>query len=86
MILLMKVKDESEKVVLKFNIQKSKIMIFSLTTSWQIYRGKKKNVVDGSEWTSYVLIIFNLITLENCRKGCSYGILNVNVLLSPVFS
>ena len=39
----MKVKDESEKVVLKFNIQKSKIMIFSLTTSWQIYQGKKRN-------------------------------------------
>ena len=30
---LMKGKEESEKVVLKFNIQKSKIMIFSLTTS-----------------------------------------------------
>ena len=34
--LLMKVKEESEKVVLKLNIQKSKIMASSPVTSWQI--------------------------------------------------
>ena len=34
--LLMKVKEESEKVVLKFNIQKTKIMASSPITSWQI--------------------------------------------------
>ena len=34
--LLMKVKVESEKVVLKLNIQKTKIMVSSLITSWQI--------------------------------------------------
>ena len=34
--LLMKVKDESEKVGLKLNIQKTKIMASSLITSWQI--------------------------------------------------
>ena len=33
---LMKVKEESEKVGLKFNIQKTKIMSSSLITSWQI--------------------------------------------------
>ena len=32
----MKVKEESEKVVLKLNIQKTKIMSSSLITSWQI--------------------------------------------------
>ena len=32
----MKVKDESEKVVLKLNIQKTKIMVPSPITSWQI--------------------------------------------------
>ena len=32
----MKVKEESEKVVLKSNIQKTKIMASSPTTSWQI--------------------------------------------------
>ena len=34
--LLMKVKEESEKVGLKLNIQKTKIMASGPTTSWQI--------------------------------------------------
>ena len=34
--LLMKVKEENEKVGLKLNIQKTKIMASSPTTSWQI--------------------------------------------------
>ena len=34
--LLMKVKEESENVGLKLNIQKTKIMAFSTITSWQI--------------------------------------------------
>ena len=34
--LLMKVKVESEKVGLKLNIQKTKIMAFGPVTSWQI--------------------------------------------------
>ena len=32
----MKVKEESEKVGLKFNIQKTKIMAYGPITSWQI--------------------------------------------------
>ena len=36
--LLMKVKEQSEKVNLKLNIQKTKIMASSLITSWQIDR------------------------------------------------
>ena len=35
-ILLMKLKEESEKVGLKLNIQKMKIMAFGAITSWQI--------------------------------------------------
>ena len=35
-ILLMKVKEKSEKVGLKFNIQKTKIMASGPITSWQI--------------------------------------------------
>ena len=35
-ILLMKVKEESEKVGLKLNIQKTKIMASGTITSWQI--------------------------------------------------
>ena len=34
--LLMKVKEESAKVCLKLNIQKTKIMAFVLISSWQI--------------------------------------------------
>ena len=34
--LLMKVKEESETVALKFNIQKTKIMASGLITSWEI--------------------------------------------------
>ena len=34
--LLMKVKEKSEKVVLRLNIQKTKIMASGLITSWQI--------------------------------------------------
>ena len=37
---LMKVKEESEKVDLKFNIQKTKIMASGLIISWQV-DGKK---------------------------------------------
>ena len=35
--LLMKVKEESESVGLKLNIQKTKIMASGLITSWEIY-------------------------------------------------
>ena len=42
--LLMKVKKESEKVGLKLNIQKTKIMAFKPITSWQIDVGTKKTM------------------------------------------
>ena len=38
---LMKVKEESEKVVLKLNIQKMKIVASGPITSWQIDGGKQ---------------------------------------------
>ena len=44
--LLMKVKEDSEKVGLKFNIQKTKILSFSPITSWQI---------DGETVTDFIL-------------------------------
>ena len=40
--LLMKVKEESENVGLKFNIQKMKIMASGPITSWQIHEEKWK--------------------------------------------
>ena len=39
--LLMKVKEKSEKVSLKLNVQKTKIMVSGPITSWQI---------DGKQW------------------------------------
>ena len=44
--LLMKVKEESEKVGLKFKIQKTKIMASSPITSWQIDGETVKTVSD----------------------------------------
>ena len=46
MSLLMKVKKESEKVGLKLNIQKTKIMASGPVTSWQIYRETMEMVRD----------------------------------------
>ena len=44
--LLMEVKEESEKVGLKLNIQKTKIMSSSPITSWQIYEETMETVTD----------------------------------------
>ena len=44
--LLMKVKEESEKVGLKLNIQKTKIMVSSPITSWQINGETVETVAD----------------------------------------
>ena len=44
--LLMKLKEESEKVGLKLNIQKTKIMASSPITSWQIYGETVETLTD----------------------------------------
>ena len=44
--LLMKVKDKSEKVGLKLNIQKTKIMVSGPITSWQIDGETMETVID----------------------------------------
>ena len=43
----MKVKEDSEKVSLKLNIQKSKILASDPITSWQIDREKVEAVTDS---------------------------------------
>ena len=48
--LLMKVKEESEKVGLKLNIQKTRIMASGPITSWQIERRKVETVADFIFW------------------------------------
>ena len=50
--LLMKVKEESEKVDLKLNIQKTKIMAPSLIISWQIDGETVETVADFIFWGS----------------------------------
>ena len=54
--LLMKVKEESEKVGLKLNIQKTKIVASSRITSWQI---------DGKKWKQWLTIFFGF--QNHCR-------------------
>ena len=53
--LLMKVKEQSEKVGLKLNIQKAKIMISRPITSWQI---------DGKQWKQTVILGGSKITVD----------------------
>ena len=62
--LLMKVKEESEKVGLKLNIQKTKIMAFGPITSWQI---------DGEtmEMVRYFIFLGSKITADG---DCSHEI------------
>ena len=47
--LLMKAKEESEKVSLKLNIQKTKIMASGPITSWEI---------DGKQWKQWLTLFF----------------------------
>ena len=52
--LLMRVKEESEKVGLKLIIQKTKIMASSPITSWQIDGETMKTVADFNFWGSKI--------------------------------
>ena len=62
--LLMKVKEESEKVGLKLNIQKAKIMASSPITSWEIDGETGETVSDfillGSKITQIVISAMRL--------------------------
>ena len=52
--LLMKVKEEIEKVGLQLNIQKTKIMASCPITSWQIIGGTVETVTDFILWGSHI--------------------------------
>ena len=60
----MRVKEESEKVGLKFNTQKTKITASSLLTSWQIEGEKVEAVTD-------FILLGSKITVNG---GCSHEI------------
>ena len=59
--LLMKVKEESEKVGLKFNIQKTKIMASGPITSWQIDGETVVTVAD------FILLVSKIMADGDCR-------------------
>ena len=58
--LLMKVKEESEKAGLKLSIQKTKIMVSSSITSWQIDRETMETVMD------FIFLITKIIANGDC--------------------
>ena len=60
--LLMKVKEENEKAGLKFNIQKTKILAFSLIASWQIEGENIKAVTD------FVFLGSKIIVDNDCSQ------------------
>ena len=59
--LLMKVKEESEKVGLKLNIQKTKIMAFGHITSWEIDGETVETVSDFIFWAPKSLQIVTAV-------------------------
>ena len=62
--LLMKVKEESENVGLKFNIQKTKIMASSPITSWQVDAETMETVMD-------IILVGSKITADG---DCSHEV------------
>ena len=67
--LLMTVKEESEKVGLKFNIQKTKIMASSFITSWQVDGETMETVTD------LIFLGFKIIADGDCSceiKRCLF--------------
>ena len=66
--LLMKVKEESEKVGLKLYIQKTKIMTSGPITSWQIEGERVKTVADFIFWApkSLQMVIAAMKLKDTC--------------------
>ena len=64
--LLMRVKDESEKVDLKLNIKKIKIMASSPITSWKIDGKEVETVMD------FIFLCFQIIVDGDCSHNMKY--------------
>ena len=67
--LLMKVKEESEKASLKLSIQKTKVMEFSPTTSWQIDGETVETVTTLFSWAPKSLQMVTAAT--KLKDACS---------------
>ena len=63
--LLMKVKEESEKIGLKLNIQKTKIMASGPITSWEIGRETLKTVSD------FIFLGYKITAAMKLKDTCS---------------
>ena len=70
--LLMKVKEESENVGLKFNIQKAKIMASSPITSWQIDAEPMETVKDFI-WGGAPKSLQMVTAAMKLKDACSLG-------------
>ena len=66
--LLMKMKEESEKVGVKLNIQKTKIMAFGPITSWEIDGERVETVSDFVFWApkSLQMVIAAMKLKDDC--------------------
>ena len=66
--LLMKLKEESEKVGLKLNIQKTNIKVSSSITSWQIGGETMETVTDFFPWApkSLQTVTANMKSKDDC--------------------
>ena len=69
--LLMKVKEESEKVGLAINIQKTKIMASGPITSWQTDGEMMETVTDFISWASKSLQMVS--AAMKLKDACSLG-------------
>ena len=69
--LLMKVKEESEKVGLKLNIQKTKIMASGPITSWQI---DGETILTARDFISWAAKSMQMATVAmKLKDACSLG-------------
>ena len=78
--LLMKVKEESEKAGLKLNIQETKIMAFSPTTSWQIDGEIMEKVSD------FIFLGSKITTDSDCSHKIKRCLLFGRIAMSNLYS
>ena len=78
----MKVKEESKKVGLKLNIQKTKIMAFGPITLWQIDEETMEIVID------FIFLSYNIASDGDCSHEIKRSLLlgrkvmtNLNIIL-----
>ena len=78
----MKVKEESEKVGLKLNIQKTKIMASGLITSWEIDGETVETVADFIFWAPESLqMVITAMKLKDAYWFFQWSCMDVRVVL-----